>query len=138
LPTAALWLIFAALVEAPWPRFVLSAVATLLVTAAAIWAADREARRRQLDDPGPIVIDEVAGQLLGLLVALPLVGPVTGRPLVMCTILAFLLFRIFDVAKPWPIRRLERLPGGLGIVADDLAAGLITGIALGIGWTALS
>jgi phosphatidylglycerophosphatase A len=45
-------------------------------------------------------------------------------------ILGFIWFRIFDIAKPWPVRRLERLPGGLGIMIDDVAAALLAGIAL--------
>jgi phosphatidylglycerophosphatase A len=50
----------------------------------------------------------------------------------------FVLFRVFDVAKPWPVRPLERLPGGIGIVADDLAAGAIAGILLALGWRFLA
>jgi phosphatidylglycerophosphatase A len=49
----------------------------------------------------------------------------------------FLLFRAFDVIKPWPVRSLERLPGGIGIVADDLAAGAIAGMLLALGWRLL-
>jgi phosphatidylglycerophosphatase A len=71
------------------------------------------------------VLDEVAGQWLALaVVALLRSRPPDQRDLVA----AFLLFRLFDVAKPWPIRKLERLPGGWGIVADDLAAALAAGL----------
>ena len=70
-------------------------------------------------DPGAFVLDEVAGQLIALL---PLIGaplPLRGAGL------AFALFRALDIGKPWPLRRLEELPGGVGIMADDLAAGAL-------------
>jgi phosphatidylglycerophosphatase A len=68
------------------------------------------------DDPGPVVLDEAAAMPLVLL-ALP---AATRSPLAVGA--AFLLFRIFDITKPFPCGRLERLPGGLGIMADDWAA----------------
>jgi phosphatidylglycerophosphatase A len=70
-------------------------------------------------DPGRIVIDEVCGQLVAL-AFLPAGWPPAG--------LAFALFRVFDIIKPWPIRRLERLPGGWGIMADDVGAGLAAAV----------
>ncbi len=91
-----------------------------------VWASGVEARRRGVADPGPVVIDEVAGQW----VALALVAAVRHRhPALGEFVAAFFLFRVFDVLKPWPIRALERLPGGWGIVADDLAAGAAGGAA---------
>ncbi len=81
-------------------------------------------------DPGPVVWDEIA--------AFPVVFAfVTITPLT--AVLGFLLFRIFDVWKPWPAYRLEYLPGGLGVMADDFAAGvyagaILTGIARWQGW----
>ncbi len=110
------------LAAAAWPAAVIPvAVAGLvLVLPLSVWACGTEARRRGIADPGPVVIDEVAGQW----VALALVSCVLGRqPGPRELAVSFLLFRVFDVVKPWPIRRLERLPGGWGIVADDLAAG---------------
>jgi phosphatidylglycerophosphatase A len=68
-------------------------------------------------DPGPFVLDEVAGQLLALLPLLP------GVPSTLGLLAAFALFRLFDIFKPWPCRALESLPGGAGIMADDLMAG---------------
>jgi phosphatidylglycerophosphatase A len=89
-----------------------------------VWACGAEAKRRGVPDPGPAALDEVAGQWLALLVLVAL-----GRtPTLGQVVAAFLLFRAFDVLKPWPIRLLERLPGGWGIVADDLAAGLAAGL----------
>lgn len=90
-----------------------------------VWACGTEAARRGLTDPGPVVLDEVAGQWL----ALAVVALVRSRPPGLGAITAaFLLFRLLDVAKPWPIYTLERLPGGWGIVADDLAAALVAGL----------
>ena len=86
-----------------------------LVSAVGVWASDQAARHFQRDDPGPVVIDEVAGQLLTLIAA---GGSVTGL------IVGFLVFRLLDIVKPWPAGRFEDLPGGLGIMADDLMAGL--------------
>ena len=76
---------------------------------------DLAARRLALKDPGCIVSDELAGQWLALLAA-PLAWP--------WWLAAFVLFRVFDITKPWPMKALERLPGGWGIVTDDLMAGV--------------
>jgi len=96
----------------------------LAVTLVGIWAADVTARALNREDPGPVVIDEVAGQLVTLFM--------TGAGLY-ATILAFFVFRILDIIKPWPARQLEDLPGGVGIMADDVMAGVygwvvVTGI----------
>ena len=93
------------------PQWVLPVFAA--VTVIGIWAAGEAARHFAREDPGPVVVDEVAGQLLTLLF--------TGAG-VRGAVLGFLLFRILDIVKPWPANRLERLPGGVGIVADDLMA----------------
>jgi phosphatidylglycerophosphatase A len=85
------------------------------VTLIGIPAATRVARSSGLKDPQFIVIDEVAGQLVTLIAV----------PLAWKTFLAgLILFRVFDIWKPFPIRRLEGLPEGTGIVVDDLGAGL--------------
>ena len=80
-------------------------------------------------DPGEIVVDEVAGQALTFLAVIffNIENFSTGK---ICTIalLGFLLFRIFDISKPWPIRKLEKFPEGWGILADDLLAGVYAGI----------
>jgi phosphatidylglycerophosphatase A len=83
--------------------------------AVGIPASTRVAREAQRKDPGFVVIDEVAGQLVALLALTP------DWP---HAILALILFRFFDILKPPPIRRLESLPEGTGIVVDDLAAGV--------------
>ena len=71
-------------------------------------------------DPGQIVSDEVAGQSVALL-GVCLIGP---KEICLPAAAAFGLFRLFDITKPWPCRRLEKLPAGIGIVADDIAAGI--------------
>ena len=82
-------------------------------------------------DPPEVVADEFAGQGVTFL-AVPFLaapGGHLGRVLGM-TLAGFLLFRVFDIVKPWPIRRLEKLPSGWGILADDLLAGVYAGICL--------
>lgn len=75
-------------------------------------------------DPGAFVVDEVVGQLIPLLPLLAGPLPPFGAAL------AFVLFRLFDITKPPPCRWLERLPGGVGIMADDVAAGLFAAIGV--------
>ncbi len=96
-----------------------------LATGIGIPAATRIARESGRPDPGFVVIDEVAGQWLALILMPPLWPN---------ALLAFILFRFFDILKPWPIRRLEALPEGTGIMLDDLGAGII---ALALGQLAL-
>ena len=108
-----------------WPLarqpLLVQGAATLAVFLVGVWASTRLARRLGRKDPGLAVIDEVAGQWVTLL-ALPFT-PLTAA-------LGFFLFRVFDVLKPWPARSLEALPGGWGIVADDVAAGVYAHLAL--------
>ena len=79
-------------------------------------------------DPREVVADEFAGQAAAFL--LLSVIPIEQKQIVIVTILGFLLFRLFDIAKPWPIRKLEKLPNGWGILADDLLAGVYAGVVL--------
>jgi phosphatidylglycerophosphatase A len=98
--------------------------AALVVTAIGIWAASVVERDLGKHDPQIVVVDEVAG----LLVTMIPMAAVTWR-----TVLAgFLLFRLFDMTKPWPVRLFERLPGGWGIVMDDVVAGVL-GAAVMVG-----
>ena len=99
----------------------------ILLFVSGIWICGESARRLGIHDHGGIVWDEIAGMYVTLLAA-PLTP--TGW------ILAFLLFRAFDIVKPWPIRDLDhRLGGGLGIMLDDLAAALYAAILLALyGW----
>lgn len=99
-------------------------VLILLLLWPGIWASTRTARLWNTEDPGKVVVDEVLGQWLTLLGAAAFSWK---------TFLAgFLLFRIFDIWKPWPVRRFESLPEGSGIVADDLAAGLYGAVVLSV------
>ncbi len=99
-----------------------------IVTLLGIWAASRTELVLKIKDPGKVVVDEVAGQLIALL-PLPLTRIGSWPVLV---IIAFLLFRFFDIVKPYPARRLESLSGGLGIMADDLVAGAYAAIIVAI------
>ena len=101
------------------PAALLAAVAALVVVGVA--SASHVSRLVGLEDPGIVVIDEVAGMWVSLLF-LPLT-PLTA-------LLAFVFFRVFDVVKPYPARRLEDLPGGLGIMCDDLMAGAYANLLL--------
>jgi len=104
-----------------WAIAALFGQAALVVAAATLfavgwWAAEQVSRASGVADEGSIVIDEVAGQWLTLAVAPP--SPAAYA-------LGFLLFRLFDITKPWPVSAAERtLPGGLGVMADDIVAAL--------------
>jgi len=87
----------------------------------AMWASDRSAGALGEEDPAEVVIDEAAGLLLTLFLL-----PATAFNL--C--LGFILFRLFDILKPYPIRRLEKVGGGAGIVLDDLLAGVYGNVCL--------
>jgi phosphatidylglycerophosphatase A len=88
---------------------------------AGVWAAGRAEALLGEKDPGRVVVDEIAGQMVALLFF---------RPTARLLLFAFVLFRILDVVKPWPARRLEDLPGGSGIMADDLMVGLYANLIL--------
>jgi phosphatidylglycerophosphatase A len=93
----------------------------LVVTIVGTWAAHVVERALGDKDPGMIVVDEVAGMTLSVLV-LPLTLPVL--------LVAFVLFRVFDVVKPFPANRAQALSGGFGVMIDDLIAGLYTLLVL--------
>ena len=88
----------------------------------AVWIADKAEKILKKDDPGCIVIDEIAGMMVALI----------GLPFNLATaVTGFILFRALDILKPVPIRNLDkRIPGGLGVVADDVAAGIIANLIL--------
>jgi phosphatidylglycerophosphatase A len=112
--TALLW---AALARALAPSLLtpVALILAVLVTLIGIAAATQVARGSAMKDPQFVVIDEVAGQLVALIAV-----PLAWR----CFLAAFILFRIFDILKPPPVRQLEAIPEGAGIVLDDIAAGL--------------
>ncbi|HEX8096386.1 MAG TPA: phosphatidylglycerophosphatase A [Pyrinomonadaceae bacterium] len=95
------------------------------VTLAGVWAGTRAERLLGRKDPGAVVVDEVAGQLIAFLFV-PLGVGLTWR----LVLAGFLLFRAFDILKPYPVRRLEALESGLGIMADDVLAGVYAAFCL--------
>jgi phosphatidylglycerophosphatase A len=101
---------------APSLRTPVAIALAVLITLMGIPAATRVARASAAKDPQFIVIDEVAGQIMALIAV-----PLAWKPL----LAGFILFRIFDIIKPPPVRQLERLPEGTGIVLDDVAAGIL-------------
>jgi len=103
----------------PWLEV---AVCGVLVVAGA-WSARLAERALGVEDPGPVVIDEVVGMLVSLLF-LPGTWPVI--------VAAFFAFRVFDVVKPWPAGRLEDVPGGWGVMADDVMAGVYANLTIQI------
>ena len=98
-----------------------------LIALIGIWAATRTEKLSGRKDPGKVVVDEVAGQLIALL-------PITPTLNVDWTniVSAFLLFRLFDIIKPYPARRLESLESGLGIMADDIVAGAYAAVVVSV------
>jgi phosphatidylglycerophosphatase A len=100
----------------------------VIVTIGGIWAASRTERVLKVKDPGKVVVDEVAGQFIALL-PVPLMRIGAWAVFV---IMAFLLFRFFDIVKPYPARKLESLHGGLGIMLDDVVAGIYAAIVVAL------
>lgn len=84
-------------------------------------------------DPREVVADELAGQSVTfIIVSAVAAGALNGSRTFLPAATGFVFFRLFDIVKPWPIRKLEKLPGGWGILADDLLAGVYAGLALAI------
>jgi phosphatidylglycerophosphatase A len=121
LTIAALWLL------APSPSVLVALL--VVVTVLGTWAAGEAERALGGKDPGSIVVDEVAGMTLAV-VAVPLTTAVA--------LVAFVLFRVFDVLKPFPAGVSQRLPGGVGVMVDDVIAGLyalaLVALARRVGW----
>lgn len=103
-----------------------SGTALVGITLIAIWSSHRTEKLLGKEDPPEVVIDETAGFFVTMVLL-----PLTWQNIA----LGFILFRVFDIVKPWPIRQAERLRGGLGIVMDDLLAGVYAHLVLrGIVW----
>jgi phosphatidylglycerophosphatase A len=97
----------------------------------AIWAADVHAKAKGSKDPQEVVVDEVVGQWIALVGA-------THLNAITPWLLAFGLFRLFDIWKPFPVRQFEKLPGGVGIVMDDVMAGIYAALVMWLlGWNNL-
>jgi phosphatidylglycerophosphatase A len=94
------------------------------------WAASHTEKLSTAKDPGIVVIDEVVGQFIALLPV-----PFLLTPAWWALVLAFILFRFFDIVKPYPARKFESLHGGLGIMADDIVAGIYAAIGVALAVT---
>jgi len=103
---------------------IMLAVASLIAFAIGVWACGDHVRATGREDPSECVIDEVAGQWLACAFASATLPSL---------VLAFFLFRLFDIWKPWPVDWADReLPGGLGVMADDMIAGLMAGVLVAL------
>ena len=110
---------------------VLLLIAILIFIFAGIWAGTRTEEISGRKDPGKIVVDEVAGQLIALLPLLFVSWTITT------VMVSFVLFRFFDIVKPYPANRLQELEGGVGVMCDDLVAGAYAAIIMIVGLGAL-
>ena len=99
----------------------------IVVTAVGTWAATRTEGLSGRKDPGKVVVDEVAGQLIALF---PLTLFTSWST--MAVIVSFILFRFFDIVKPYPANRLQELNGGAGVMFDDLVAGVYAAVIVSI------
>lgn len=106
------------------------AALAIVTTGVGIWISDVYGVQTGIADPQDCVIDEFAGQWIAC--AVMAVGPAAddAGSAAMRFLLAFLLFRLFDIAKPWPVNKAEELRGGLGIMADDVVAGVMAGFVV--------
>ena len=117
--SAAGLVVFAAVRWSGSPALELAVI--ILLFAVGVWSANAAERHFGGVDPAPVILDEVVGMLITL-AFLPV--NITGA------IVGFLLFRLFDVVKPWPANRVEALHGGLGVKADDAKAGVYGNVAM--------
>jgi phosphatidylglycerophosphatase A len=112
---AAIYILFSRFLPAPAFSAPLL-LAAIFIALAGVWAADKVESQERGKDPSFVVVDEISGQFLTFLFA----GPLGWKSL----LAGFILFRVFDITKPFPIRRAEKLPGGWGIMADDWLAAI--------------
>ena len=105
------------------PRWSLAlfVIVNLALYALGVWASNRAIAATGLSDPSVAVIDEVSGQLIAM-------TPLIAQPSLAGVAVSFVLFRAFDIFKPYPIRKLERLPGGFGVMSDDALAGVYAAV----------
>lgn len=124
----AMYLLIVALHLPPVTSISVFVAANIVVFAVGVWASNRACQITGLKDPRPVVIDEVSGQLIAL-------SPLALWPWFSIPAMAtgFLLFRLFDIFKPYPIRKVELLPSGLGVMADDVLAGVYAAVLLWVG-----
>lgn len=124
-------------------RSLINFLVVLALALVGVWCSSVVASSRATRDPQDVVVDEVSGQLIALLsggwvvsFTSDMLGPATPRLIVLVSpnwkylLAGFILFRIFDIWKPWPVRQSEKLPGGWGIMADDWLAGIYAALCL--------
>ncbi len=144
-PHVTLWEEGPRLWSIPIPYAVAAIAATVSIGLVGLWAADRYAAYLGIKDPQVVVVDEVSGQMIATLFTFGtteryLDGMTNfhygfwwhGDPRWKYLLLGFILFRVFDIWKPFPARQAESLPGGLGIMADDWVAGIYAALGLWI------
>ncbi len=142
-PHTSLWEAVPCLVGIPIPYIVPAILATFSIGLVGLWAAGRASDHLGAKDPQIVVVDEISGQLLAILFTFGsteryLQGMTTfrdgfwwrGDPNWKYLAAGFILFRVFDIWKPFPARRAELLPGGLGVMADDWVAGAYAALGL--------
>ncbi|HXG91398.1 MAG TPA: phosphatidylglycerophosphatase A [Blastocatellia bacterium] len=110
----------------PQSSLLLFVILNIAVFAIGVWASNRACEICELEDPSQVVVDEISGQMIALV-------PLAPAPSVVGVIAAFALFRVFDIFKPYPIRRLERLRAGLGVMSDDALAGIYAAALVWLG-----
>ena len=116
------------------PRLLFHFLVVTLITGFGIWSASRAEIIFKRKDPPQVVVDEIVGQLLTF-------GLIFKNPRFVLLLMGFLFFRLFDIIKPFPIRKLEKAPLGFGIVLDDLAAGFYASLfilVIHLYWPALA
>ncbi|MGD9791642.1 MAG: phosphatidylglycerophosphatase A [Phycisphaerales bacterium] len=137
LPPIVLALILVAVGLGPADHRAFFDAAMVLIAVVFSWACVRDGdfaeARFGKKDPGQVVADETAGQAVTLLM-LPTAAMQDVRAAIFTIVLSFFAFRIFDILKPWPARSLQRVPGGWGILIDDLFAGVYAGVAVWLAW----
>ena len=104
-------------------RVIVNWVVVVLISVVGVWAASRAENILGKRDPPVVVVDEIVGQLLTF-------GLIFRNPQFNLLFLGFIFFRLFDIYKPFPIKSLEKVPLGFGIVLDDLAAGFYASLVL--------
>lgn len=121
----AIFLVFIVLANtlsfSPMSSFGLLVSINVLLFFVGVWASNRACELSGVKDPSQIVIDEISGQLIAL-------TPIVASPSIAGLIAAFVLFRLFDIAKPYPIRKLESFRAGVGVMSDDALAGVYAAV----------
>ncbi|MCH2142868.1 MAG: phosphatidylglycerophosphatase A [Phycisphaerales bacterium] len=131
LPPVALTMAMAS--SGPTPTLLMLAALTVFAGILCVMLAPWYAVHFGQTDPGAVVIDEVSGMSLCLLIALAIAPEACAWPnVIWTTVIAFVLFRLLDIAKPPPIGTLQQVPRGWGVLLDDLAAGFFAGLGAGL------